>query len=170
MGETGILPPDARVELIEGEIIDMAPVGSLHAGSVELIAERLRAATATSAMVRTQQPIALDEYSEPEPDIGVVVPRGDHYRSSHPTASDVLLLVEVANASLRYDRGVKASLYAKHGIRELWIVDLERRAIARYRNPRDGIYTTTDNAALDLPIPLTALAGIAVDLSSLFAT
>lgn len=107
MGERGILPPDARVELIEGAIIDMAPIGSRHAGIVEHIADLLRSAGAEGVMVRTQQPISLDEHSEPEPDIVVVPRRADYYKSAHPGPRDVMLVVEVAESSSNYDSATK---------------------------------------------------------------
>lgn len=168
MGEAGILSPDARVELIEGEIIDMAPIGSRHAGTVERIAAALRQAIGARAMVRTQQPVSLDERSEPEPDVTVVRPRDDYYTSAHPRPDDVLLIVEVAEASLAYDREIKVPLYARHGIGEAWIVDLVAGRVVRCSRPRDNAYTQTETLKLDRPIELDALDGVEVELSALF--
>src|SRR5690606_20818239 len=117
----GILRPDDRVELIEGEIIDVAPIGSRHAGTVDYLATALTTAVARRAIVRVQGPVTLDAYSQTEPDVALLRPRSDYYRAAHPTPSDVLLLVEVAEASLRYDRGVKIPLYARSGVAEVWL-------------------------------------------------
>lgn len=169
MGEVGILRPDARVELIEGEIIDMAPIGSRHSGTVERVAAVLRRAVGERAMVRSQQPVALDEHSEPEPDIAVVLPRDDYYTSAHPKPSDVLLVIEVAETSLSYDREIKIPLYARHGIVETWIVDLEGRRVLRYRSPRSGVYVHKEALHIDRPFAVEALERVEVDLSALFA-
>jgi Uma2 family endonuclease len=169
MGERGILPPDARVELIEGAIIDMAPIGSRHAGIVEHIADLLRSAGAEGVMVRTRQPISLDEHSEPEPDIVVVPRRADYYKSAHPGPRDVMLVVEVAESSLNYDSATKLPLYARHHIREVWIVDVERRRIKRAVEPRDAAYARVADLDLTAPIALAADPEIEVDLRGLFA-
>jgi len=106
MAEVGILRPDARVELIEGEIIDMPPIGSRHAGTVEQMAQVLRRAVKDEAMVRTQQPVALDAHSEPEPDITLVLPRDDHYKTAHPGPSDVLLIIEVSTGYRKFGSSI----------------------------------------------------------------
>ena len=113
MAEVGLLPPDARVELIDGEIIDMAPIGSRHAAAVDLLAERFIQAAKGTVVVRIQGPVRLGPRSEPQPDHAVLRPRADRYARSHPTAADVLLVVEVSDATLRFDREVKANLYAE---------------------------------------------------------
>jgi Uma2 family endonuclease len=165
MAEVGLLPPDARVELIEGEIIDMAPIGSRHAAAVDFLAERFFRAVGGSAHVRVQGPVRLGPHSEPQPDLALLRPRAHRYADSHPTAADVLLLVEVSDATLRYDRETKASLYARHGVPELWIVDLAHRQLHVYRDPRRGEYAdrsiVTDSVAR---IPSLA---IDVDLTDL---
>jgi Uma2 family endonuclease len=168
MGERGILPPDARVELIEGEIIDMAPIGSRHAGIVEQIADLLRRTAPQSVMVRTQQPVSLDKYSEPEPDIVLVPWRADYYKSAHPRANEILLLVEVADTSLRYDLHDKVPLYARHRIREVWIVDIEQRRIQRFADARGQVYGTAEHLSLDEPITLAAASGVEVNLRTVF--
>ena len=108
MAEVGILAPDARVELIDGEIIDMAPPGSSHAGTVDYLLEVL--GTAVKRTVRVQNPVRLSQYSEPQPDLTLLRPREDFYRAHHPRAEDVLLIVEVAASSLRFDRKKSAAL------------------------------------------------------------
>ena len=115
MAETGIFSPDARVELIEGEVIDMPPIGSLHAGTVDYIANALRLAYGGQVIVRTQNPIRLSQHSEPQPDIALLRPRPDFYRNAHPTPVDVFLTIEVADTTLAYDTQIKLPLYARHG-------------------------------------------------------
>lgn len=169
MADTGILGPEARVELVDGEIIDMAPIGSRHAGTVEHVASILRAATGDHADVRVQHPIALDEFSQPEPDIALVRPRADFYKSAHPSAADVLLIIEVAETTLRYDRQIKAPLYARHGIGEYWIVDLEGRRLLRHRDPHEVTYALVDEPSLSERIAPGAMPGLQLDLGPIVA-
>lgn len=170
MAEAGILGPDDRVELIEGEIIDMAPTGSLHAGEVDELASLLRAAVDERAILRIQGPVSLGRYSQPEPDILLLRPRADYYRSAHPAPADVLLLVEIAVTSLHYDREVKLPLYARHGVTEVWLLEAENRQLTRYRNPRDGAYARIDQPDLRVPLEIGALPGVRVDLAPLSAS
>lgn len=135
LGEAGILGEDDRVELIEGEITMMSPVGGRHAACVSRLTRLFVQQTGERAIVRVQDPVHLDERSEPQPDLAVLRPRQDFYASGHPRPEDVLLLVEVADSSLGYDRDVKLPLYGRAGIRELWIVDLDGEAIEVYRQP-----------------------------------
>ena len=141
MGDVGLFAPDERVELIDGEIVDMAPIGASHAYWVERLGTALITALGSRAIVRTQLPVRLDSISEPQPDIAVVAPRADHFRSAHPTAADVLLLVEISRSTLRFDREVKAPLYARNGVPELWVVDANANELHVHREPRDGVYT-----------------------------
>ena len=167
MGEAGILAPDARVELIDGEIIDMAPIGSVHAGSVDQLAQVLGKAVAGRALVRVQNPVRLDEHSEPQPDLSVLMPRADFFKSGHPPPSDTLLVVEVADTSLLFDRDKKIPLYARHGIPEAWLVDLRGKRLVRYRNPQQGAYTLIDEPDL-AQLEIAALPETRLGLSSLF--
>jgi len=168
MGEVGILRADARVELIEGEIIDMTPTGSRHAGVVRHIARLFERAIGDSAVVSIQSPVSLSDRSEPEPDIALLSPRADFYKSAHPRPSDVLLIVEVADASLRYDRQVKVPLYARHGVTEVWIVDLERNVLTQYRDPEGERYRTATSLAELAAVELAALPGVRLDLRGVF--
>ena len=168
MAEVGILDPEARVELIDGEIIDMVPPGSPHAATVHYLNEMLVRAVEGSATVLVQNPVRLGQYSEPQPDLALLRRRDDFYRERHPQPDDVLLIIEVAATSLRFDRDTKLPLYARHGIPELWLVDLGSRRLTRYRSPAHGSYALVDEpdigAALELPLP----SGVAVDLHLLF--
>ena len=168
MAEVGILDPEARVELIDGEIIDMAPPGSPHAATVHYLNEVLVRAAVGRATVLVQNPVRLDEYSEPQPDLALLRRRDDFYRERHPRAGDVLLIVEIAATSLKFDRETKQPLYARHGIPEMWLVDLGSRRLFRCRAPRDGSYALVDEPDLGRAVELGELSGVAVDLSRLF--
>ena len=168
MGEAGILAPDARVELIDGEIIDMAPPGHRHAGTVDQLALALSSAVNGRAHVRVQNPLRLDDHSEPQPDVSVLRRRPDFYKSGHPRPVDALLVVEVADTSLRYDRDDKIPLYARHGIPEVWLVDLKTKRFVRYRNPQQGAYASVDQPDLASPVQIVALLETRLDLSTLF--
>ena len=135
MAQAGILGEDDRVELIEGEIVNMAPIGSRHAAVVDRLNRILSRRIGERAIVRVQNPIRLGEHSEPQPDVTLLRPREDFYASAHPGPEDVLLLIEVAETSAEYDREIKIPLYARFGIGEVWLVDLEGKAIGVYRNP-----------------------------------
>jgi len=168
MGEAGILGEDDRVELIDGEIIEMTPLDSPHSGRVKQLNYLLTRAVGERAIVAAQDPVILDDRSEPEPDLALLRPRADFYKESHPQSGDVLLLIEVADTSLEKDRRVKVPLYARHGIPETWIVDTEHRCVLRFADPRDGYYQAQEGIDLSKPVPLPGLPGCAVDLSGLF--
>lgn len=138
MGETGILGPADRVELIEGEIIDMSPIGVLHAAIVARLASYFSQRLGGAAVVWCQNPLRLDDISEPEPDIAVLRPRADFYTTAHPAPADVLLVIEVADTSLAYDLGTKVPLYARHGIPEAWVIDAATRRTRVFRQPAGG--------------------------------
>ena len=135
MGETGILGPADRVELIDGEIFDMSPIGVLHAAIVDALLRHLSRSVAESAVIRCQNPLRLDEFSEPEPDVAILRPRADCYTTAHPGPADVLLVIEVADTSLAYDLATKVPLYARHGIPEVWVIDAATRQTRVFRQP-----------------------------------
>jgi Uma2 family endonuclease len=169
MGEAGVLQPDARVELIEGELIDMPPIGTRHAATVERVVHALRHALADRAMVRTQQPSVIGEYSVPQPDVTVVVPRDDFYENAHPEPRDVLLAIEVADSTLAFDRDVKTGMYARGGVRELWIVHVTGRSVMRFAAPAEGAYAETQIVPSGETIGVGAFPDICIDTSTLFA-
>ena len=143
MAQAGILHEDDRVELIEGEIIQMPPIGSPHAMAVDVIGQLLiRGLGADQAFVRTQNPLHLGQDTEPQPDVAVVKPPAAVYRRQHPAARDVLLLIEVSDSTLEYDRRIKLPLYAQANIPEVWIIDLNAGAVETYSAPQDGRYTS----------------------------
>lgn len=167
MAEAGILSPDDRVELIEGEVIDMAPQKSRHASVLTELLNRLAQAVGPAARVACQVPLNLSDRSEPEPDLMLLRPREDRYRGSHPTPADVLLLVEVADSSARYDREVKLPLYARHGVAEVWLVDLEAGRLRCFRRLQGGEYGEISSTETPGPTPLPGLPGLQVDLGGL---
>lgn len=169
LGSAGILAPDARVELIEGEVIDMAPIGSRHWSTVSLLDRLLQRAVADRAIVAVQSSLRLGQHSEPQPDLALFRPRADFYASALPVAADTLLIIEVADTTARYDREVKLPLYARHGIAELWIVDLEANLLRTFKTPRgDGYVEASDWPAPGL-VAISALPGISIDLTGMFA-
>lgn len=168
MGEAGIFGEDDRLELIDGEIIDRAPIGSRHAGSVFQLAELVRTTVGSSGFVWVQNPVRLGEYSEPQPDIALLRPRADFYKSAHPRPEDVLLLIEVADATLTYDRDVKVPLYARHGIPEVWLVDLENKRLHLFTSPSQEGYRECHILAEPGVFAPDALPNCPVDLSGLF--
>jgi hypothetical protein len=169
MAEAGILGRDDRVELIDGEIIDMNPIGSPHGALVKRL-NRLfaRAAPEGTVLISVQDPLRLDGFNEPEPDLMLLRPRADDYRDSHPGAADVLLLVEVSDSSLAYDRGRKLALYARFGVPEVWIVDIAGSAVETWRQPRDGVYASTGRLSGGALAP-DLVPGAAIDVAALLA-
>ena len=168
MGENGALPPDARVELIEGEIVDMPPIGGFHAGVVIQLTGILSGAVAGAAIVNVQNPVELSDRSEPEPDLTLLRPREDFYKRSHPLPADVLLAIEVADSTLARDRDVKRPLYARYGIPEYWIVDIADERVLTFRKPSGERYAHESVAENLRSVPITALGNVRVDLSGLF--
>lgn len=140
MARAGVLKPDDRLELLEGKIIKMAPIGSPHAACVSRLDDLLSSLDRRKMMVRVQNPVRLDDFSEPVPDLVLLKPRKDYYASRHPVPSDVFLVIEVADTSMPSDRHVKLPLYARTLIPELWLVNLPRKVIEVYSEPLDGAY------------------------------
>ena len=140
MGRAGILAENSRVELVEGELIDMAPIGSLHASVVTTLSMFFARQVGELAIVSTQNPISLPPDSEPQPDIMLLKPQPDRYRNALPTAADVMLLIEVADATSKYDREIKLPLYARHGIAEVWLIDLKGGTVEIYGEPGNKGY------------------------------
>jgi Uma2 family endonuclease len=168
LGSIGVLPPDLRVELIDGEIIEMAPIGSRHWAMVNRIAKLLEQAAGARAIVSSQSSFRLDDYSEPEPDLALFRRRDDFYAGALPTPADALLLIEVADSSARYDRLIKLPLYARQGVPELWIVDLEANLLRTYREPKGDDYLQSSATATPSVVGISKLPGITLDLTGLF--
>lgn len=129
MAQAGIFSEDDRVELLQGEIVTMAPIGSRHQACVDRLAGILSRLVAGRAIVRVQGPVRLDDHSEPQPDVALLKDRADYYAQAHPRPEDVLLVIEVAETSAEADREVKVPLYARAAIPEVWLVDLSGESI-----------------------------------------
>ena len=141
MGEVGILSDDSRTELINGDVVVCEPVGSYHAGAVNRLTHLWTSLLGERVVVQVQNPVELtDEDTEVQPDVALLRPRADFYATSRPVAADVLLLIEVADTSLTRDRRVKVPLYARAGIREVWLVDLTTGRVEIYRDPEAAAY------------------------------
>jgi Uma2 family endonuclease len=147
MIQAGILNEDDRVELIRGEIVQMAAIGSRHASCVARLNDLLVGTLRGQAVLWPQNPLTIMPDSEPEPDIILLRYREDFYRGALPQAEDVALLIEVADTSLRYDRHMKGPLYAEAGVQEYWIVDLEGEAVEVYRDPSGGRFRSVERIA-----------------------
>jgi len=140
MIEAGVLREDDRLELIQGEIFEMAAIGSYHASCVGRLTRLFSANFSEDVIVWVQNPVCIKQHSEPEPDVSLLKPRSDFYAGRHPEPKDVMLIVEVADTSLEDDRDMKIPLYAKAGIREVWIVNLKASCVEVYTNPLSGEY------------------------------
>jgi Uma2 family endonuclease len=168
MGVVGILGREDRVELIDGAIIDMTPIGSRHASVVARLCQMLGPVAGHRAILWTQNPVVMGEYSEPQPDIAVLEAREDFYAAQHPRAADVLLVVEISDTSLRYDREVKLPLYARHGVPEVWLVDIEARALNRFWSPVAGGYLEQEAVSNLGAVTLKMRPALQLDLGGLF--
>jgi Uma2 family endonuclease len=168
MAEVGLLVPEARVELIEGEIFDMPPIGNLHGGLTAWLHRRLLRDLAEKISVWDQVTLPLGRFSAPEPDLVILKYRKDEYKNKRPSPDDVLLIVEVSQGSLHHDREVKVPLYARHGIPEVWIVDVAGSLIHFFHTLEDAHYAHTSSTPAPGPVSVHALDSAIVDLTGLF--
>ena len=167
MAETGVLKPDARVELLNGEIIDMSPIGPFHGGVTNYLIEVFTAASKGRWKTSVQNPVHLDDHSEPQPDMLLLKPSSDFYRKRHPQPEDVYLLIEVSDTSLTTDREDKLPAYGRAGIPEVWIVNLSDLTLEIYREPHfTGYGAKTVLRAGDQAKP-QAFPDVAVDIAEL---
>jgi Uma2 family endonuclease len=165
--ETGFLAEDDHVELIDGEIIEMAPIGSRHAGHVKHLLQLIGTDIGKNAVWSVQDPVQLGDYSEPQPDFALLKPREDYYSSSHATAEDILLIVEIADTSLDYDRSIKIPLYASHGVPVVWLLNLRERTIEIYERPDADGYQVSHSLRGDALVEHEAL-GLRYEARALF--
>ena len=169
MAEAGVFDRSDRIELIEGDLIDMAPIGQGHAALVDSLTEVFVLAFAGRAITRTQGSIRLSDWSMPEPDVAVLRRRPDRYATgARPGPADVLLLVEVADSSLHFDRTVKLPLYAGAGIAEFWLLDVNRGTIETYRHPVADSYAETATYRAGDRVALALAPDIVVTLDLVF--
>jgi len=166
LAEVGLLNEDDRVELIDGEIVEMSPIGSRHAASVTKLSYILRDCLGNSATISTQNPVRLHDNSEPVPDIAILKPRDDFYAEHHPAPPDVLLLIEVADSSVHQDRERKIPVYARARIPEVWLYDLNKKAITQYSTPQEGRYRRVRTYGEGETIQSVSLPSLVLDVSS----
>jgi Uma2 family endonuclease len=166
MSEKGIFSPEHRLELIRGEIVKMSPIGRKHSACIAALNELLFTKFAGKFNIWVQSSIRLDDGSEPQPDIALLRRRADFYRDSLPSPADILLIVEVADSTISYDRDVKMPLYAEFGIIEAWLIDLNAKTLTKYTEPSPKGYKTSHRLelndavlCLDIAINLTDIFG-----------
>jgi Uma2 family endonuclease len=169
MGEAGVFAPEARLELIEGEIVEMAPIGSPHAGAVNKLNRLLGRRAGDKAIVSVQQPVIISDRSVPQPDLALLEPRADFYTNSHPKMSDVYLVVEIADTTRAFDLGTKVPLYARCGITEVWVVDVNERAIHVFRDPGPAGYGTSFTARPGQSVACVAVPEASLEVAELFS-
>jgi Uma2 family endonuclease len=169
MGETGILPPDARIELIDGEMLEMAPIGPAHMHLVNRLTRLLVRAVGDAAIVSVQNPVVVDPYSEPQPDLVLIRPEAEA-AGRLPESADVLLLIEVSDSTLRFDRKVKLPLYARRGIAEAWIVNVAGRTVEVHRDPHAEGYRLHQVVGIEQTLAPAALPSAALRLRDIFGS
>lgn len=167
MADAGIFTEDQPIELINGELFDMPPIGSFHADIIDALARVFYQQTSDNVRIRVQNPIFLSDVSEPEPDIALV--KNKNYRLQHPTADDVLLLIEVADSSLNYDRTIKLPLYASHQIPEVWLFNLKEQRLDIYQQPENDYYRLHLRPKAGESIQPLLVESVSVDWGGLFS-
>jgi Uma2 family endonuclease len=169
MGEAGVFPPESQVELINGEILEMPPIGFNHSGHVKRLNRLFNKKVGDFAICSVQDPLQLGDLSEPEPDFMLLRPDADCYTTRHPQAEDVLLLVEVADSSLSYDREQKARLYAMYGIPEYWLLNLNNESLEVYRQPLGDSYEQKSTLYYGETLVLSQLEGIRINTADILS-
>lgn len=167
MGEAGIFRQDARLELIEGEIIEMSPIGNAHAACVKFLNRLLSRLFGDTFTIGVQDPVRLNEFSEPQPDISLLRRRDDYYREKQPTPADVLLVIEVADTTVVKDRAVKLPLYARAGIAEGWLVNIPEEVVEIYSDPAEGAYRRAEVCGRGAEARAHTVEGLALSVGEL---
>jgi Uma2 family endonuclease len=167
MAEVGIFAPE-RVELIEGQLYDVCPIGSEHASAADQLFRLLVSSVGDRGVVLAQKHVWFTDLTEVSPDLAVLTPRNHDYKSAALYRDDVLLLVEVADKSLDYDRGLKRMLYAQHGIEEYWIVNLVASMVEIYRKPVGDNYTSGRCFGIEVVMEIEKLPGVVIPLTPVF--
>lgn len=168
MAETGVLAPDARVELLNGEIIDMSPIGPFHGSITAVLAELFTATSKSRWHTRAQNSLRLDDHSEPQPDVLLVKRKADNYRHEHPAPEDVFLLIEVSDTTLSTDQNEKLPAYGRAGIPEVWIVNLNEETVEVYREPHFTGYGSSTILRSGNSASPAAFPDVTVNLRELF--
>ena len=168
MGENGVFAPDARLELIEGEIFEMAPIGPPHVGAVITLNRLLVLRAGDAALVSVQLPVVASELSVPQPDFALLKRRRDNYSTAIPEGADTILAIEVSDTTLRTDLRIKAPLYARAGIPEFWVVDVDRKAVHVFRDPGAEGYRTSFIATGDQELAAVELPSVRLRVLEIF--
>lgn len=168
MVETGILGKDDRVELIDGEVIAMSPIGPPHAGIVNRLNAFLNRQLTNTAIVSVQNPIRLNDYSEPQPDLAVLQLKDDYYAQAHPTPADILLLVEVAGSSFEYDSEEKMPRYAQDAIPEVCLIDVDHQTVTQYAHPSIVGYSYQMKLARGQMLVAQTITGLEIEINAIF--
>ncbi len=170
MTEAGILPEESGWEIIDGFLIDKMTIGSKHASVVRRLEKFFERNFGDKTIVSGQNPIHLDEYNEPEPDVALLKPRADFYAESHPKPADVLLLVEVSDSTVEYDREIKKRLYAEAEITEFWLVDLKNDTIEVYSQPKNGSYYSAQTLEAGETVKSTAIENLTLSINEVLGS
>ena len=168
MDASGLFPPDQRLELIEGEVIEMAAIRPVHASVVDRLNQVLVHLAGDRAIVRVQNPVRLSDLSEPQPDLCLIRPRPDYYSSGHPGSGDILLAVEVGDTNPGWDRRVKMPLYSRSGVPELWLADVATSTLEVYRHPGTDGYASVSTFARGERLTLSEVPDVVVDIDMIF--
>ena len=163
VAESGVWPENLRIELLEGEIVEMSPIGSAHAAIVTALDDLFHESLSGLTVIRVQNPVQLGDLSEPQPDLALVKSSAHRYRASHPTAEDVLLIVEVSDSRLEYDRSTKLLLYARYRIPEVWVIDVKQVRLNVFREPtpngyQQRLWLTPDDMITPVSFPNVSIA------------
>ncbi|MEL6461780.1 MAG: Uma2 family endonuclease [Cyanobacteria bacterium J06621_15] len=167
MAESGILNEDDRVELIRGEIIEMAAIGTKHASCVRRLDKVLHRKLGDKVIISVQNPVGLDDTSEPQPDVVLLKPREDFYSSAHPQPKDIFLVIEVADSTIKYDREVKIPLYAEESVLEVWLVDINEECLEVYREPVNSKYQTVEKFSRGESLIIQAFSDVSISLDEI---
>jgi len=157
-----------RIQLIEGELIDMAPIGPLHVSLTARLTKFFILGVGDAAFVSPGGPVNLGEFSQPQPDLLLLQPRSDDYATQNPAADDVLLAIEISDTTLAFDQGIKRTLYARHGVREYWIIDVQGKRIHVYRDPSTDGYRQARAVSVTESVSPLALPAIQLTVKTLF--
>ena len=170
LAEIGFLADDERVELIRGEIIEMSSISEGHASTVMRLVSLLSRMFGQRALLSVQNPVQLDDATLPQPDVALLRPRDDFYGQRHPGPEDTLLLIEVSDTTLTYDRRVKTALYSAAGVMEYWIINLQKRQIEVYREPQSEGYRTMTRYAPGETLSPLAFPEVQLDITEILGT
>jgi Uma2 family endonuclease len=168
MVETGFLPADERVELLGGNIVDMSPIGRRHAAFVSRLNKLFFGILSNDMIIWSQNPVILDDYSEPQPDLVILKAKADFYESAKPIAEDVFLLVEISDSTLAKDRNIKIPLYAKANIQEVWLVNLNEDTVEVYRHPAGNKYNIFNTYKLGDNLSILAFPDVQITVDQIF--